>query len=111
MPFFSHDNDFLATGNSRSDDLFNNILRNRSSKILQFALFSVIDPIGMIMADPLTPAMLEEPALRAGTDSLLLRVTNKKKKGLIPPPGQGHRQPTHPDPQPSGQGIAVRSFK
>src|SRR2546423_1520760 len=89
MPILAHNDHCFALGLCRSDDLIVNMVGNAFVVVVEFLLFTVIDAIRLLLADPLCPTFQDEGAIDALFYVGLIGCADENKVGGVALLGQG----------------------
>jgi hypothetical protein len=84
---------------------------DRLVEVVELLVLSLVDPIRVVVADPLAPAMKHQLAFVANLISGVLRVADKDEVGLVTGSGEAITEVAYSDTQAARQGIAVRPLK
>ena len=111
MPLFTENDDGVAARDRRLDEIVDQRIRKAAIEVRHLVVLAVVDPHRVIAADPLAPAMDEEPLVQHGFIRREGGIAHKKQVCLIAALGQRTGELLHPDPQPAGLGVDVGAFE
>ena len=83
VPVFANDDDDLPLCHGRADDLVVDEIGDRLVVVVEFVLFAVIDPVGIMLAYPLTPTPQMQLPIHQVFRRRLVGVADKDQVGLV----------------------------
>jgi hypothetical protein len=111
VPLLSQHDQALALCDSWPGNLRDDKRRHRRGEIPPFALFTVVYTQGVVLTDPLAPAVQQQPSACLLLDPRQFGVTYKEKMRLEPSYRQCATQFSDPRSKPPGLGILVRTLE
>src|SRR5207253_4858779 len=111
MPLLTEHDDGVAAGDRRLDVIRNQRIRKAAVEVRHLVVLAVVDPHRVIPADPLAPAMDEEPPVQRAFIRRQAGVAHEEQVGLIAALGEGAGEFLHPHPQPAGLGVDIGALE
>src|SRR6266850_3576076 len=109
VPFLSQDDGAISLLQMRQEHLLTKKWREGGGIVNTLTFFTLVYTAGMILADPLTPAMELQPAISLMARQL--RIANKPQMSLIVGFSEGMDQTVNATSKATGAGIRVAAFK
>ena len=111
VPLLSHDHHELARLDRGAREVLDHERGRRLVEVVQLRLLALVDPARVVLADPLTPPVQDEPAARGHLRRAGMGVADEHHVGAEAGGGQRAREPGDPHAEASCGGVAVRSFE
>ena len=107
VPLLGQHDQAPTLGNSRLGNLLDDKGGRRRGEIPPLALFTIVHTQRVVMADPLAPAVQQQPSVHLLLDPWQVRVPYKEEVSLKPTPRQCAAQLGDPHTKPTGLGVSV----